>query len=756
MKNYSNIVKELTLEEKASLCSGLDFWHLKGIERLNVPSIMMTDGPHGMRKQRPDANDHLGVFDSVPAICFPSAAGMASSWNREMLFEVGEALGEECVSEQVSVLLGPGVNIKRSPLCGRNFEYFSEDPFLASQLATEQVKGMQTHPIGASLKHFAVNNQEERRMTVDAHVDERTLREIYLAAFEEVVKEAQPATVMSSYNRVNGEYAAESERLLTTILRDEWGFKGAVVSDWGAVNYRVAALKAGLELDMPSNNGYSDTLIVSAVKNGELDEAVVDQAAERVLRLIEMTAPQTNPAQYNKEAHHKLARRVASESMILLKNDSGMLPLQKTENIVVLGELAEKPRYQGSGSSKINPTKIESLLDEMHKSAPDALIKYAAGYDMTSDDLSEKLIEEAITTAEKADKIILFLGLPDRFESEGYDRHHLRLPDNQLALIERITAIHENVIVLLSNGAPVEMPWEKDVQAIFEVYLGGQAMGGALSDLLYGDVNPSAKLAETFPMKLEDTPAYFNFPGENDVVSYNEGIFVGYRYYDMKAMNTLYSFGHGLSYTEFTYEKMTLSKKNITDKERVDVEITVRNTGAVAGKEIVQLYVADVKSTVKRPLKELKGFEKIMLDPGEEKTITITLNNRSFSYYDTAIQDWHIESGEFEILVGRSSAQIELKETLTVNSTVLLPLKINRNTTIGDIMLDPRTSEIAKKHFNQSELASNIAKMDFTAETLELGPAMLKNMPLRGLINFSQGYFTEEKLATFLNQLNQV
>ncbi|EUJ42106.1 glycoside hydrolase family 3 C-terminal domain-containing protein [Brochothrix campestris] len=748
------IVSQLTLAEKASLCSGQDFWHLKGIERLNLPSIMVTDGPHGLRKQRPDANDHLGVFDSVPAICFPSAAGMAASWNKALLFEVGEALGEACVSEQISVLLGPGVNIKRSPLCGRNFEYFSEDPLLAAQLATQQVKGIQTHPVGTSLKHFAVNNQEERRMTIDARVDERSLREIYLAAFEAVVKEAQPATVMSSYNRVNGEYASESERLLTTILRDEWGFEGAVVSDWGAVNHRVAALKAGLELDMPANNGYSDSLIVAAVEDGSLDEAVVDQAAERVLRLIEMTKPQANPAPYDLAAHHQLARRVASESMVLLKNEADLLPLSKERDVVIIGELAQTPRYQGSGSSKINPTMVETIRTEMQSAAPLATVSYAQGYELATDDSDEGLIAEAVAMATTADQLVVVLGLPDRYESEGYDRQHLRLPANQLQLIERLSAVNERIVVVLSNGAPIEMPWIDKVDAVLEAYLGGQAAGGAVSDLLYGDVNPSGKLAETFPLRLADTPAHLNFPGANDVVDYNEGLFVGYRYYEAKAMETLFPFGHGLSYTQFDYQQMSVNRTALTDEETVEVAVTIANSGARAGQEIVQLYVQDLQSTVIRPLKELKAFTKVRLAPGETKTVTLTLDKRAFSYYDVSINDWHVETGEFALLVGRSSAVIELRETVHVTSTQPLPVAMTRNSTVGDIMCHPATRETAQHFFKQLEMPFNIAEMDFEAEALDLGAAMLKNMPLRGIVSFSQGQFSEEQLAAFLNALN--
>lgn len=529
------LISQMTLEEKAGLCSGLDFWNTKSIERLGIPSVMVTDGPHGLRKQQGDA-DHLGLNNSVPATCFPSAVGLASSWDRDLIFRVGEALGTECQVENVAVLLGPGNNIKRSPLNGRNFEYFSEDPFLASVMAASHVKGVQSQGVGTSLKHYAANNQEHRRMSVDAVIDERTLREIYLASFEGTVKQSQPWSVMCSYNQVNGEYASESYELLTKVLRDEWGFEGFVVSDWGAVNERVKALAAGLELEMPSSAGIGDAKIVAAVKSGELAMETLDLAVERMLAFIFKSVENRNPqAVFDADKHHQLAREVARESMVLLKNEGGILPLVKSGRIAVIGEFAKQPRYQGGGSSHVNPSRMDDAFVELQAVAGDAAsFLYAQGYELESDDINADLLREACDTAAKADAAVLFLGLPDRYESEGYDRSHLLLPASHKALIEAVAEVQSEIIVVLSNGAPVEMPWLHRAKAVLEGYLGGQAFGGAVADLLFGEVSPSGKLAETFPMKLSDNPSFLNFPGEGDTVEYKEGLFVGYRYYDKK------------------------------------------------------------------------------------------------------------------------------------------------------------------------------------------------------------------------------
>jgi beta-glucosidase len=756
-RDIQAIISQMTLEEKASLCSGLDFWHLKGIERLGIPSIMVTDGPHGLRKQQQSA-DHLGIYDSVPATCFPSAVGLASSWNRELIEKIGIALGEECQAEGVAILLGPGANIKRSPLCGRNFEYFSEDPYLSSEMAASHIKGVQSQGVGTSLKHFAANNQEHRRMSIDAVVDERTLREIYLASFEGAVKQAQPWTVMCSYNKVNGKYASENKYLLTDILKDEWGFEGFVVSDWGAVNERVKGLAAGLDLEMPSSNGIGDQKIVEAVKNGTLPEKVLDKAVERILRVIFKAVDQKKEnASYDKEAHHQLAREAARECMVLLKNEDRILPLKKEGTIAVIGEFAKNPRYQGGGSSHVNPTKLDNIYEEIKKTAGNkANILYAQGYNLEKDDIDEQLIQEAKKIAIQSDVAILFVGLPERYESEGYDRQHLRIPDNHQKLIEAVTEVQPNVVVVLSNGSPIEMPWLDKVKGVLEAYLGGQALGGAIADLLFGDANPSGKLAETFPRELSHNPSYLNFPGEGDKVEYKEGIFVGYRYYDKKNIEPLFPFGYGLSYTTFEYSNLSISKKEILDTETVTVTVNVKNTGEMAGKEIVQLYVKDVESSVIRPEKELKGFEKVELQPGEEKTVTFTLDKRAFAYYNVDLKDWHVESGEFEILIGKSSRDIVLKKSIYVKSTVKLKKKIHRNTTVGDLLNDPVLAPVAKAwiaKLNEDSLFANLSEGD---DAYEMMVAMMKYMPLRGLVVFHPSKLNEHMLNEKIKEFNDI
>ncbi|MGG0730595.1 glycoside hydrolase family 3 C-terminal domain-containing protein [Bacillus paramycoides] len=755
-RDIKKIISQMTLEEKASLCSGLDFWNTKGIERLGIPSIMVTDGPHGLRKQAEGA-DHLGIYNSIPSTCFPSAVGLASTWNKELINQVGVALGEECQAENVGVLLGPGANIKRSPLCGRNFEYFSEDPYLSSQIAANHVKGVQSQGIGTSLKHFAANNQEHRRMSVDAIVDERTLREIYLASFEDVIKEAQPWTVMSAYNKINGEYASENNYLLHDILKDEWGFEGFVVSDWGAVNERVESLANGLELEMPSSFGIGEKKIVAAVNGGELSVEKLDQAVERLLNIIfKAYDNQLENAVYSKDAHHQLAREVASESMVMLKNEDSILPLKKEGTVAVIGGFAKQPRYQGGGSSHINPTKLESILEEIETvSGEKTNILFAQGYDLASDDIDGNMINEAKKVAERADTAVLFVGLPDRYESEGFDRKHLQMPENHVQLIEAIAEVQSNIVVVLSNGAPIEMPWIGKVKGILEGYLGGQALGGAIADILFGDANPSGKLAETFPKVLSDNPSYLNFPGEGDKVEYKEGVFVGYRYYDMKNIEPLFPFGFGLSYTNFEYSNISIDKKEIKDTDTVSVRVNVKNTGSTVGKEIVQLYIKDVESTMIRPEKELKGFEKVALQPGEEKTVSFTLNKRSFAYYNVELKDWHVKTGEFEILVGKSSKEIVLHDSLYVQSTTIIRKPVHRNTLLGDIFADTILAPIAKELMEKALKDSPFGSMaEGDSDTSEMMEAMLNYMPLRALVNFSAGAFTEEMLSEIIGLLN--
>ncbi|WEG13544.1 glycoside hydrolase family 3 C-terminal domain-containing protein [Pullulanibacillus sp. KACC 23026] len=754
-RDLKGLIQQMTLEEKASFASGLDFWHLQGLDRLGIPSVMVTDGPHGLRKQA-EGSDHLGLFNSVPATCFPSAAGLACSWDRDLIQQVGEALGEECQAENVAVLLGPGANIKRSPLCGRNFEYFSEDPYLSSQMAANHIKGVQSKNVGTSLKHFAVNNQEHRRMTTSAEVSERALREIYLASFEGAVKESQPWTVMSSYNKVNGTFASENPRLLTEILRDEWGFEGFVVSDWGAVNERVDALKAGLDLEMPASYGVGQTKILDALQNGSLSEETLDQAVERILSIVfRFVDSKDQNAAFDKEAHHDLARQVASECMVLLKNEDSILPLDKKRPVSVIGAFATKPRYQGGGSSHVNPTKLENSLEEIEKKcAGKANVLYAKGYDLDRDQTNEELLTEAKEAAVQSDVAVLFLGLPDRYESEGYDREHLNIPANQVELIEAVYEVQKNMVVVLSNGAPIEMPWLGKVKGLLEGYLGGQGLGGAVADLLFGYANPSGKLAESFPQKLSDNPSYLFFPGEGDRVEYKEDIFVGYRYYDTKQVKPLFPFGYGLSYTNFKYSNLKVDKKEAQESDLVTVTVDVTNAGTLAGKEIVQLYVKDVISSVARPEKELKGFAKVALETGETKTVTFTLDRRAFAFYNTELKDWDVETGEFEILIGKSSQDILLSDSIKVISSRTPKLTVHRNTTIGDLLSDsvlaPVASQVLAK-LNENNLLMSAADDE---EGADMMAAMMKYLPLRALVGFSQGTITEEQLQEAIDQLN--
>ena len=749
-RDIKSLISQMTLEEKASLCSGLDNWHTKPIERLGIPSIRMSDGPHGLRKEVPNQRN------SVPSTCFPTAVTTASSWDRELIKQLGQALAKECQAEEVDIILGPAINIKRSPLCGRNFEYFSEDPYLSSQLATAYIQAVQSLGVGTSLKHYAANNQEYRRFTIDETIDERTLREIYLSNFEGAVKEGKPWTVMCSYNRVNGILASENKYLLTEILKEEWGYEGFVVSDWGAVNERVDALEAGLDLEMPSSYGIGDQKIIEAVKIGKLDEKVLDQTVERLLKIIfKAVDSRKRGTTYDQQAHHKLARKIAGESMVLLKNQDNILPLKKEGTIAIIGEFAKKPRYQGGGSSHVNPTKLDNALEEIEKIVQGkAKIIYEEGYKLETDEMNQELIEKAKEAAKKSDVAIIFAGLPDRYESEGYDRTHMKMPENHNKLIEEVSKVQPNTVVVLSNGSPVEIPWIDKVKGLLESYLGGQAGAGAVADILFGEVNPSGKLAETFPKKLSHNPSYLNFPGEGNKVEYRKGVFVGYRYYDKKEIEPLFPFGYGLSYTTFEYTDISVDKKEITDKETIEVKVKVKNTGKVKGKEIVQLYVRDVESKVNRPEKELKGFEKIELAPGEEKTVTFKLDKRSFAYYNTEIRDWYVESGEFEILVGKSSKEIELKETVKVNSTITIKKKYDRNSTIEDLMEDPEASQILKELLEKINEIGGIFQEDEHRDQ-ELIVSMMRYLPLRGLINFGRGHFTDDMLEQLLEKLNK-
>jgi len=752
MKTVDVLLKELTLEEKAGLCSGKDMWTTKAVERLGLPSWMMTDGPHGLRKQKPNG---AGFMDAIPATCFPSGAGLASTWNRDLLEEVGQALGRESKAEQVGVILGPGANIKRSPLCGRNFEYFSEDPYLAGQIAKHHILGVQSQGVGASLKHFAVNNQEKLRMTIDAIVDERTLREIYLPAFETAVKEAQPWTVMCSYNRINGTYAAENKWLLTTVLKEEWGHTGLVVTDWGANNDRVAGIKAGQELEMPGNGGITDAAIVKAVQEGVLTMAELDKAVRRVLLLTEKVLAELDPkATYDKAAHHTLARKVAAEAMVLLKNEGGLLPLSSQKRVAFLGAFAQKPRYQGGGSSHMTPTQMDDAVTEARKIAPAGLeISYGAGYSLTSDAPDSKLLAEAKTLAQKAEVAVVFIGMTDSFESEGFDRTHLGIPASHLALIAEVVKVQKNIVVVLSNGSPVEMPWLDKVPAVLEGYLGGQAWGGAVVDLLFGRANPSGKLAETFPLRLEDNSSYLNFPGDGKKVEYREGLFVGYRHYDALKLPTLFPFGHGLSYTTFTYGKIVLDKSTITDKQTLTVKVPVTNSGKVAGAEVVQLYVADKSASVLRPVRELKAFAKVFLNPGETKTVELTLNNRAFAFWSVETQDWFVESGEFELNVGSSSRDLRQKSIVTVQSFQKLPFVWDQTTPLMLLKNRPVGGEFYQAAM--AEFLTWFGALDKDDPASLMMEAFVAEMPLRNLVRMTAGKLPEAQLDELIKALNQ-
>ena len=723
----------MTLEEKAGMCSGLDFWHLKHVDRLGIPEVMVSDGPHGLRKQD-DKGDHLGMNDSIKAVCFPPACLAACSFDRDLMHEMGSAIGREAQANDVSVVLGPAVNIKRSPLCGRNFEYYSEDPYLAGEIAAAFINGVQSEHVGTSIKHFAANNQEYHRMSGSSEVDERTLREIYFPAFETAVKKAQPYTFMCSYNQINGTFASENKWLLTDVLRGDWGFEGYVMSDWGAVNDRVPGLIAGLDLEMPGSGGFNDAEIVKAVKDGSLDEAVLDQAVERILRIIYLYADNHIPQEFTMEADHEEARRIAEESMVLLKND-GVLPLNPSEKIAFIGGFAKNPRFQGGGSSHINCFRTASALDSLPEHAQ---VTYAEGFPADRDAYDETLAAAAIKAAETADKAVIFAGLPDSFESEGYDRSHMQLPSCQNRLISEILKVQPNTIVVLHNGSPVELPWRHEVKGILEAYLGGQAGGAAVTRILFGAVNPSGKLAETFPEKLSDNPSYLFF-GDGDKVEYREGIYVGYRYYDTKEMPVAYPFGYGLSYTTFAYSNLRLDKETMTDSDTLHVSFDITNTGSTAGKEIVQLYIRDLTGSTNRPLKELKGFEKVSLEPGETKTVTIELDYRSFAWYSTNLGDWYAAGGSYEILIGASSRDIRLLSKVTLKTARVLPLHVHKNTTLGELCRNPRTKEIAEKLANQILAGMGAGASEAASEAIsdEMNTAMIDSMPLRALRSFT-------------------
>jgi beta-glucosidase len=734
MTKISDLIEKMSLEEKAALCTGAGPWTTTPVERLGIPEMTLTDGPHGVRRTE---DVHTFISTSIPATCFPTAACMASTWDVDLIHQIGEAIADECIALNVDVILGPGVNMKRTPLCGRNFEYFSEDPYLAGELAVGLIDGVQGKGVGTSLKHFAANNQEYQRSTISSELDERTLREIYLPAFETAVKKAKPWTVMCSYNKINGTYASEHHRLLTQILREEWGYDGFVVSDWGAVHNRVEALAAGLDLEMPGPRERRVKEVIDAVRSGKLDEAVLDEAARRILEIVFKAAGTEKGGSFDVAGHHALARRAAGEGMVLLKNN-GILPLKKNQRIAVIGRSAQEAYYQGGGSSHINPTLLDNPFEELQKLAGESRLSYAQGYPR-DESFDQALIDEACINARSADAALLYLCLPPTKESEGYDRPDLDLTVHQVALIKAVSAVQPNTVVVLNSGAPVVMSeWIEGTAAVIEAWMMGQAGGGAIADVLYGKVNPSGKLAETFPLRLVDTPACINYPGEIGAVRYGEGIFIGYRYYDAKQVPALFPFGFGMSYTTFEYKNPRVSSQTFRDVDGLTVSVDVTNTGSMAGKEIVQVYVKDHQSKLVRPPKELKGFAKVELQPGETKTVSLALDFRAFAYYHPAYRQWITEDGEFDILVGASSTDIRHTMTVRLQSTLELPSILNRDSTLREWTEDPRGGRVIAPLYQQmkEQMRANFGGDDI--EQMGMGDPMdfFMDMPLEGLLNF--------------------
>lgn len=668
---HPEIIEKMSLEQKAKFVSGFDYWHLEEDKNLGLPKIMVTDGPHGLRKQNTDkkASNGIGLGNSVPATCMPPAATSACSWDEELLKKEGEALGEECLAEQVSVLLGPGTNIKRSPVCGRNFEYFSEDPLLAGKMSASLINGVQSKGIGTSLKHFACNSQEAFRMVVDEVVDERAMREIYLTAFEIAVKESQPWTIMNSYNRINGVYASQNDWLQNKVLRDEWGFKGVVLTDWGASVDRIPGLQCGTDLEMPSSGTLNTQRIIEAVNNGTLDEAVLNERVDNVVDLIVKSKPALEGKYtYDAEEHHKLSQKIAEGSMVLLKNDENILPLKDSQKVAIIGEMAKAPRFQGAGSSVINPTKLDNAFEELEKLGVKAT--YAPGYEKGKDEINSNLVSEAVSNAKQADVAVVFVGLTEEFEGEGYDRENIYMPKSHNNLVSEVAKANPNTVVVLAGGSVVEMPWINEVKGLLNSGLAGQAGGAAVANILTGAVNPSGKTAETYPLSFSDNPTYGNYPGGPVVSEHKESVYIGYRYYDSAEKDVLFPFGFGLSYTTFEYSDIKLSASDIKDTDTLKVSFKIKNTGNRDGAEVAELYVADKASTIYRPKKELRAFTKVFLKAGEEKEVTLELGKRAFAYYNINISDWHVESGEFEIMVGASSRDIKLTATVNVASTV--------------------------------------------------------------------------------------
>ncbi|MFE8916351.1 glycoside hydrolase family 3 C-terminal domain-containing protein [Streptomyces globisporus] len=719
----------LSLDMKTSLLSGRGLWSTESAEEVGIPSLTLSDGPHGVRFQSGEG-DHLGINNSTPATCFPPATALASSWDPELVGRLGEALGREARSLGVDVLLGPGVNIKRSPLCGRNFEYFSEDPLLSGVLGAAHVRGVQSQGVGASVKHFAANNQETDRMRVSADVDERTLREIYLPAFERIVTEAAPATVMCSYNKINGVYAAEHRRLLTEVLREEWGFDGLVVSDWGAVADRVAALAAGTDLEMPGNGGGTDAEVAAAVRAGALDESVVDTAVDRLRALARRVRAEATPTPVDHEAQHQLAREIAADCLVLLKNEDGALPLAPSGRLALIGEFVTALRYQGGGSSHVNATRVDSPADELRALLPNARFDIAQGYDTTGQDDAVRLREEAVALAVQADTAVLFVGLREADESEGFDREHLELHRDQVELIRAVAQAARHTVVVLLNGGVVRLAdsWYDVVDAVLEAWLPGQAGGGAIADVLTGRVNPSGRLAETIPHRLSDTPSFLNFPGEQGHVRYGEGVMVGYRYYETANVAVRHHFGHGLSYTTFETSDLQVTQ---TGPDTAQATATVTNTGDRAGKHVVQVYVSAPKRPVSSPARELRAFAKVALDPGESTKVILDLDRRAFAYWDITLDGWTVAAGPYQVQLCENAHDVLVSVPLDLAGDRLTKL-ITLESTVGEWFGHPVVGPALTEAIRAGLTEEQAAAADDSADAMR----MAESMPMRQFLGF--------------------
>lgn len=786
-QKIQNIIDQLTLEEKVHLCTGGDNWHIAGIERLGISPIHITDGPNGLRKVQTEKGDKEGKV--VPTTCFPLSCTTACSFDVELLEKIGAAMGEECLQEEVGIILGPGCNIKRNPLCGRNFEYFSEDPLLSGKMAAALIRGIQSQNIGASVKHFAANNQEAYRMTGDSIVDERALREIYLKPFEIAVKEGNVSTVMCSYNKINGTYASEHKHLIENVLRGEFGFDGLMVSDWGAMNDWVDSLKAGMDLAMPGDLRERDQILADAVREGNLDISSVDKAVHRIVKVLLQTNDNKS-VPYDVGEHDALAQKAVEESMVLLENN-GILPLWNNAKLAVIGKFAKTPRYQGAGSSQIVPLKVTSFCDALE--AEHISYQYADGIGEKDDRIDYEKIAEAVETAKEADVAIVFIGLPDSYEAEAYDRSHMELPQSHLQLIDEVIKTGTPVVVILSNGSPVSIPFRKQVDALFLAGLTGQSGGTAIRNLLLGKRCPSGRLSETYPVGLEDCASSETFGQRN--VKYTESIYVGYRYYDTADLKVQYPFGYGLSYTKFSYTDAKLSRTQCTENDETTVSMTVTNTGNIKGHEVIQVYIEAPETFVYRPMRELKAFQKVLLEPGESKRITITLPSDSFAYYNSIHQRWHSESGIYKIQLGRSSRDIIQSMEITVNSKteisvpdyrmsapayynltqgakfpaeqfsviygsefpIELPIRpYHRNSALGDLLENKIAGFIYKRCENR--IMQYFSKMgDVDADPMD-SKVIIENvvfgLPIRNLISLSSGQLTQKQIDGILDVFN--